>query len=64
MIILTSERRFESGLTVGTALHLGRFFVEKFRRQAEESGTVRAAANMRKQGVPLDLALHVLARRW
>ena len=35
----------------------------KARRNAEEVGTFQAARNLRKQGVPLNLALALLARR-
>lgn len=42
------------------AITLGRFFIEKARRQARESGVQVAARNLRKQGVGVELALRVL----
>ena len=38
----------------------GMFLVAKMRQQAIEAGTYRAAANLRKQGVPIAVALAVL----
>lgn len=42
---------------------IGLYVVSKYRRQANQKGVQAAARNMRKQGLPLDLALLVLARR-
>ena len=39
---------------------IGRWLICKARRQARESGIQQAAANLRKQGVPLPLALLIL----
>ncbi len=39
---------------------IGLFFVLKARRQARELGHFRAAANLRKQGVPLHIAHLIL----
>lgn len=41
----------------------GRWFCQKYRRLARESGVQQSARNMRKQGVPLDVALAVLGVR-
>lgn len=41
----------------------GLWFVAKARRQALFQGTQAAARNLRKQGVPIELALLVLAGR-
>lgn len=38
----------------------GQWLVAKARRQATESGVQTAARNLRKQGVPLELALRIL----
>lgn len=39
---------------------LGDFFTNKYREQAAERGMRSTAANMRKQGVPLHIALWAL----
>lgn len=39
----------------------GQWFVAKARRQADQHGVQAAARNLRKQGVPVELALLVLA---
>jgi hypothetical protein len=39
---------------------VGQFLIEKYQRQARESGYHNAARNLRKQGVPLDVALVIL----
>ena len=41
----------------------GRWLVTKYRTQAAAFGVQQAARNMRKQGVPIELALLVLTRR-
>lgn len=54
-------------LLPGDSLHAwfraGVWLVDKARRQAAELGTQAAARNLRKQGVPLELALLVLTGR-
>lgn len=42
-------------------MRVGLYFADKFLNQASQAGTFRAASNMRKQGVPLSLAVAVLA---
>lgn len=42
---------------------IGDWFVAKYRGLALRVGTQQAAANMRKQGVPLEVALLILAVR-
>lgn len=37
------------------------FYRHKYRRQAREVGTQQAARNLRKQGVPIEVALLLLA---
>lgn len=49
--------------TLQHVVNLGAFFFRKARANQAESGTYQAARNLRKQGVPLPLALDVLARR-
>ncbi len=39
---------------------IAEFFTTKYRQQAREAGYQRAAANLRKQGVPLDVARRIL----
>lgn len=39
---------------------VGDFFIAKHRRRAAEVGTQAAAVQLRKQGVPLDVALLIL----
>lgn len=39
------------------------WFEQKYREQAREVGTFKAARNLRKQGVPLQYALAILATR-
>jgi predicted GNAT superfamily acetyltransferase len=39
------------------------WFREKYREQAEISGVYVAARNLRKQGVPLEYAVSILASR-
>ncbi len=43
--------------TLATYISAGRWIVCKARQQAREVGYQRAAMNLRKQGVPLSLAL-------
>lgn len=38
----------------------GEWLVEKWRKQAQAEGHRRAAANMRKQGIPFEVALAIL----
>lgn len=52
--ILTTDAEWELYQEVG------RFFVEKYRTQAEKDRQ-KAASNMRKQGVVLDMTMRVLA---
>lgn len=40
---------------------LGGWLMQKARRQQAEVGTYHAARNLKKQGVPLDYALDILA---
>jgi hypothetical protein len=42
---------------------VGKWFAEKVRRQQAELGTLKAAKNLRKQGVPIEIALLILARK-
>lgn len=42
--------------------HIGRWLASKARQQAIDVGVQQAARNLRKQGVPLELALLILAR--
>lgn len=37
------------------------WFIGKWKQRQAESGTFQAASNMRKQGIPLSIALAVLA---
>jgi hypothetical protein len=46
--------------TLATYISAGRWIVGKARQQARESGYQQAARNLRKQGVPLSLALVIL----
>lgn len=41
---------------------IGRWLWAKARRQQREQGTQQAARNLRKQGVPLPVALLILSR--
>lgn len=43
------------------AQHVGLWLADKYSTQAAESGVERAARNLRKQGVPLQIALLILA---
>lgn len=45
---------------MANAGRIGQFFINKYRKQAVERGYPAAAANMRKQGVPLGVALLAL----
>jgi hypothetical protein len=42
------------------ACRAGGWLIRKARAQAQAKGTFTAAANLRKQGVPMDLALAIL----
>lgn len=42
---------------------VGAYFVAKWNQRAREKGTEHAARMMRKQGIPLDVALVVLVGR-
>jgi hypothetical protein len=44
-------------------ISLGHWLAKKYRAQAKEHGVQHAARNCRKQGLPIELALAVLARR-
>lgn len=46
-----------------TAQQFVQWFSEKYRWQAESVGVYRAARNLRKQGVPIEYALAILAGR-
>ena len=46
-----------------TLYHAGMWLAMKARKQASMIGVQRAAVNLRKQGVPIELALEILARR-
>ena len=52
---------FNTQLKTARLLAIGLWFATKYQLQAAESGTERAARNLRKQGVPLQLALKILA---
>lgn len=43
-----------------TSQTVGRWLIRKARKQQAEQGTFQAARNLKKQGVPLDLALDIL----
>ena len=45
------------------ALQAGYWLVDKARLQARVLGTQQAARNLRKQGVPLEIALSILGTR-
>lgn len=42
---------------------VGEWFFAKYRRQAAETGVARVAKNLRKQGVPIEVALAILVYR-
>ncbi len=44
-----------------TALYAGLWLYAKAKKQQRESGTLKAARNLKKQGVPLELAVRMLA---
>ena len=46
-----------------TDLVIAEYFVVKYRTQAEVSGHYQAAKNLRKQGVPLEIAMMILFNR-
>jgi hypothetical protein len=46
--------------TLATYISAGRWIVGKARQQAREVGYQQAARNLRKQGVPLSIALVIL----
>jgi hypothetical protein len=50
-------------LATDAANKAGRWFLHKYRYAAVEKGVQAAARNMRKQGVPISIALFVLAGR-
>lgn len=39
---------------------IGQFIADKFRKHAREHGYESAARRLRKQGIPLQMALHIL----
>ncbi len=43
-----------------TSQTVGRWLMQKARKQQAEQGTYHAARNLKKQGVPLDYALDIL----
>lgn len=45
-------------------IHVGHWMTAKYRALAQVSGHRRAAANLRKQGVPLRVALLILFGTW
>jgi len=48
---------------IASALCAGLWLMHKARKQQRESGTVQAAKNLRKQGVPVEIAVRLLATR-
>lgn len=50
--------------TISIAYHVGLWIIQKYRAQAKDHGTFKAASNMRKQGFPIELARAVLAKEW
>jgi hypothetical protein len=46
-----------------TALDIGHWLIDKARHQAAERGTFIAAQNLRKQGVPVEMAVAILGRK-
>ena len=50
-------------LTFTAVTSAGWWFAHKYQAQAAEVGVQQAARNMRKQGVPIEVALAVLAGR-
>lgn len=45
-----------------TLFSIAIFYRAKYQRQARAVGVQQAARNLRKQGVPLEIALHLLVR--
>ena len=41
----------------------GQWFIDHYRARAAESGIYAAARQLRKQGVPIDVALAILCKR-
>ncbi len=39
---------------------IGRYIADKFRKQAREYGYLSAAKRLKKQGIPLEMALQIL----
>lgn len=48
---------------ISAVIALGSFGVRKALDQKRTSGTTRAALNLKKQGVPLEIALSILCHR-
>lgn len=49
---------------VARAVMLGAFYLRKALNNQHESGTLQAAKNLRKQGVPITIALAVLCGQY
>lgn len=48
-------------LKLARTFQIGLFFASKYQLQAQDTNVERAARNLRKQGVPLQIALLILA---
>ncbi len=48
-------------LKLARTFQIGLFFAGKYQLQAQDGNTERAARNLREQGVPLQIALLILA---
>ena len=66
--IKTTPRGFYDSEAVGElylfdAVHIGRWFVSKWRSRLREATTFTVALQMKKQGIPIELALLALVGR-
>jgi hypothetical protein len=60
--VVNKQHNFNRIVTIlSRATIVGLWLIGKYSLQAHESGVERAARNLRKQGVPLQVALQILA---
>lgn len=62
MTTIMNESALPTRRSTDTVLAAGVWLVRKARAQAAQSGTYAAARNLKKQGIPLELALAILRR--
>lgn len=63
MILTITARQSSANRTHNVRRLASQWFADKYRARQQEVGTFAAATQMRKQGVPIEVALSLLATR-